>query len=156
MLIITEYSRDIEIKDADQRHILERMDLAQLQATEALASMNQDFRDLVHTLQNRMSSGTAGQTMNPEGKRQTFVEEMLESLHFETIHARQEDVRSAYKNTFSWILDPNQKDSYLWDNLLEWLETGSGIYWINGKAGSGKSTVRMQHPTKYPAVEFAT
>ena len=24
---------------------------------------------------------------------------------------------------------------------MEWLETGKGIYWINGKAGSGKSTL---------------
>lgn len=29
----------------------------------------------------------------------------------------------------------------LWDNFLEWLQSDSSIYWISGKAGSGKSTL---------------
>lgn len=28
-----------------------------------------------------------------------------------------------------------------WDNLVNWLKSGSGCYWIDGKAGSGKSTL---------------
>ena len=28
------------------------------------------------------------------------------------------------------------------DGFLGWLQTGHGIYWINGTVGSGKSTVR--------------
>lgn len=30
------------------------------------------------------------------------------------------------------------------DSIAEWLESGSGVYWISGKAGSGKSTL-MKH-----------
>lgn len=29
----------------------------------------------------------------------------------------------------------------MWDNLYSWLRHDSGIYWVSGKAGSGKSTV---------------
>lgn len=39
----------------------------------------------------------------------------------------------------------------LWDNFAVWLKTGQGIYWINGKAGSGKSTLMnyiCQHDLK--------
>ena len=28
-----------------------------------------------------------------------------------------------------------------WSNFVDWLEHGDGVYWINGKAGSGKSTL---------------
>lgn len=38
-----------------------------------------------------------------------------------------------------------------WDNFAEWLRSGSKVYWINGKAGSGKSTLMnyiCQHPRK--------
>jgi len=29
----------------------------------------------------------------------------------------------------------------LWDDFTLWLKSGQGLYWINGKAGSGKSTL---------------
>lgn len=29
----------------------------------------------------------------------------------------------------------------LWDDFSVWLKSGQGLYWINGKAGSGKSTL---------------
>ena len=28
-----------------------------------------------------------------------------------------------------------------WDSFSDWLRSGTGVYWINGKAGSGKSTL---------------
>jgi ABC-type molybdenum transport system ATPase subunit/photorepair protein PhrA len=31
--------------------------------------------------------------------------------------------------------------SVLGDSFVDWLEKGDGIYWINGKGGSGKSTL---------------
>lgn len=33
------------------------------------------------------------------------------------------------------------KEASTWDDLAEWLRCGSGTYWVNGKAGSGKSTL---------------
>ena len=31
--------------------------------------------------------------------------------------------------------------AHRWDSIVQWFERGNGIYWISGKAGSGKSTL---------------
>ncbi|KAF2029551.1 hypothetical protein EK21DRAFT_112759 [Setomelanomma holmii] len=54
---------------------------------------------------------------------------------------RYENVKSAHSKTFDWILQPPKKANVPWDNLDEWLRTKTGVYWISGKAGSGKSTL---------------
>lgn len=70
-----------------------------------------------------------------------FYEELLASLRFPEIHCREEEIRNAYTETFYWIFD--HTDNYMPQNLnlVEWLETGSEIFWVRGKAGSGKSTL---------------
>ena len=66
---------------------------------------------------------------------------LLESLHFPDIHAREEGIDEAHKQTFEWIFDEPGKEVTPWHHLVSWLEEGHGTYWISGKAGSGKSTL---------------
>ena len=49
----------------------------------------------------------------------------------------------AHQKTFQWIFEPDGPDmsTRRWDNFVQWLEQGDGLYWISGKAGSGKSTL---------------
>ncbi|PMD21984.1 hypothetical protein NA56DRAFT_670561 [Hyaloscypha hepaticicola] len=54
---------------------------------------------------------------------------------------RQETISVAHQNTFEWIFCDPVAHQKLWSNFDQWLESGNGIYWINGKAGSGKSTL---------------
>ena len=61
---------------------------------------------------------------------------VLRSLYFEQIEDRQTSIAEAHRDTFVWLLDPSSKS-----NFAQWLEYQAGIYWINGKAGSGKSTL---------------
>lgn len=68
-------------------------------------------------------------------------EKLLESLYFPDIKTRQEEIPEAYERTFEWIFDSSSSKRHLWHNFVEWLESGSGTYWISGKAGSGKSTL---------------
>lgn len=49
-------------------------------------------------------------------------------------------VHSAHHDTFHWALQP-PKEPGLWHDLEDWLRNGNGLYWISGKAGSGKSTL---------------
>jgi DNA-binding ferritin-like protein (Dps family) len=63
----------------------------------------------------------------------------LGSLHYPEIQERQEKVSNVHEKTFMWIFDRNGVRH--WDSFVDWLEKGEGIYWINGKAGSGKSTL---------------
>lgn len=73
-------------------------------------------------------------------KQKAGHKELLDSLKFPEWKTRREEVQPAYANTFEWIfeeLEGNQK----WSSFADWLTTSNNIYWINGKAGSGKSTL---------------
>ena len=69
--------------------------------------------------------------------------DMMESLLLESDGWRVQEVQSAYKTTFDWIFeDPDLA-------FPEWLRSGTGVYWISGKPGSGKSTL-MKHISQSP------
>jgi hypothetical protein len=75
--------------------------------------------------------------------RRSIAATILGSLRFSMIKQRMDEVTEAHHETFRWIFqhpseDPEGRD---WDDFVQWLETGEGLYWINGKAGSGKSTL---------------
>ncbi|EEU47088.1 uncharacterized protein NECHADRAFT_36311, partial [Fusarium vanettenii 77-13-4] len=62
------------------------------------------------------------------------------NLRFEGIHERKMTLQDPHPGTFEWALKAPEPDTE-WDSLTEWLESGSGIYWVCGKAGAGKSTL---------------
>lgn len=76
-------------------------------------------------------------------------EEVTRSLFYPEIFSRQEQVEHVFdgiESSYDWIFD--EMDTSHQDNLHtpatlwnEWLRSGHGVYWINGKAGSGKSTL---------------
>lgn len=59
---------------------------------------------------------------------------LLRSLSYRTIRLRHSSIKSAHADTFKWALSEQH-------DFARWLRTGRGIYWIRGKAGSGKSTL---------------
>jgi len=69
---------------------------------------------------------------------------ILGSLRFDSIDQRYEEVAEAHRSTFEWIFKADQPHGGDWSNFPEWLQSGNGLYWLNGKAASGKSTL-----TKY-------
>ncbi|KUJ06478.1 uncharacterized protein LY89DRAFT_692455 [Mollisia scopiformis] len=69
---------------------------------------------------------------------------LLGSLHYPTMTSRYEAVLEAYPQTFEWAFQTSGNGQATWTNLSEWLKSGNGLYWIQGKAGSGKSTL-MKH-----------
>lgn len=71
---------------------------------------------------------------------------ILDQIWFRVMSDRQASVRSPHYGTLDWVLESTEEARLRakWDNLCEWLQNGTGIYWISGKAGSGKSTL-MKH-----------
>ena len=53
---------------------------------------------------------------------------------------RREWIPEAHAKTFNWALQGMNQVSLPWSDLKKWLRQEEGIYWVNGKAGSGKST----------------
>lgn len=92
------------------------------------------------------------------------IEDILSSLDYPQRSARYEAIPEAHAETFGWalrrplswigetrgtsVMDSNQ------GKLLKWLETGTGIFWVSGKPGSGKSTF-MKYVADHPATAQA-
>jgi hypothetical protein len=71
---------------------------------------------------------------NQERKRQDCMWRIISSLGFTDMQSREHCIHEAYPNTYRWALTEDVH------GLSTWLRTGAGIYWVSGKAGSGKST----------------
>jgi hypothetical protein len=82
----------------------------------------------------RDSLGLADRTSGKE-------REILNWLNFRQISWRYEGVERAYQETYGWIFSETN-DHKTWDDFTEHLESNvTKPYFINGKAGSGKSTL---------------
>ena len=68
---------------------------------------------------------------------------MMDSLRNESAEWRYQEIEEAHQATFDWIFENPELD------FCAWLQSGSGVYWINGKPGSGKSTL-MKHVYHHP------
>ncbi|KAI0858200.1 hypothetical protein F4860DRAFT_322450 [Xylaria cubensis] len=83
-------------------------------------------------------------------KRLAKEEKILHSLNFDQRPVRHDNITDAHEKTLSWVLErsPRWPEGFSEEEppagtgiVLKWLESGHGIFWISGKAGSGKSTV---------------
>ncbi|KAI9688281.1 MAG: hypothetical protein M1820_010293 [Bogoriella megaspora] len=93
----------------------------------------------------------------PSGLRpRKFSEkEIMDSLYFPQMENREDEISDAHRTTFEWVFrdsseskttprklggyDPHNQPE--WYSLSKWLAKDSNVYWISGKAGSGKSTL---------------
>ncbi|KAB8532562.1 hypothetical protein FH972_025507 [Carpinus fangiana] len=66
---------------------------------------------------------------------QHMRELMMDSLKLEDADWRYRGIEDALPSTFKWVFE----DESL--GLVEWFEQSTGLFWINGKPGSGKSTL---------------
>lgn len=55
--------------------------------------------------------------------------------------ARADNIYRPYAKTFEWILEDPGEDQNSKTTFPEWLRSGSGVFHIAGKPGSGKSTL---------------
>ena len=77
--------------------------------------------------------------------------ELMDSLFYPDVLARQEQVDYLFdglEDSYQWIFDKPYSsedgrplDDIDWHSFPDWLVSGRGLYWMNGKAGSGKSTL---------------
>lgn len=58
------------------------------------------------------------------------------------------------KRTFEWIHKIPETSDISWSDFNNWLRCGTGIYWINGKAASDKSTL-MKYAHEDPRTQEA-
>lgn len=76
-----------------------------------------------------------------------FEEKNQKRVHnrvwFRVMDDRLANVHPPHYSTLDWVLEQTDEKypETTWDSLYEWLRNGQGLYWVSGKAGSGKSTL---------------
>jgi len=66
--------------------------------------------------------------------------QLLHDLEYREIDYRYENIPIAHQETFQWIFEASTHSSR-WSNFVEWIRSDGSLYWVTGKAGSGKSTL---------------
>ncbi|KAI0546744.1 hypothetical protein F4679DRAFT_404747 [Xylaria curta] len=69
------------------------------------------------------------------GEEEAELDRLIASLPTPDADQRLRDVEQRFQNTFDWIYDLKETQ------FSHWLQSGTGLFWINGKPGSGKSTL---------------
>ena len=75
------------------------------------------------------------------GKTTSDVQRILQSLYFTGIRTRQRKILDAHARTFTWIFTEHLPHSDQRIKFVDWLQSSSATYWLQGKPGSGKSTL---------------
>ena len=101
-------------------------------------NLSRQLMTLRSAKKSRKSKGNATASLSDYNVVQHRV---LEYLSFRKIRDRVDEVAPAHQNSFGWIFESPKPTQRPWTDFLEWMRTGLGCYWINGKAGSGKSTL---------------
>lgn len=78
-----------------------------------------------------------------QDKESLMARQILDSLYFRDLNARQNAIPKAYEETFNWIFESSSHHGtgYRWSNFTQWLQSDEKLYWIAGKPGAGKSTL---------------
>ncbi|KAI0882579.1 uncharacterized protein GGS22DRAFT_169788 [Annulohypoxylon maeteangense] len=97
------------------------------------------------------------QAISASSTRQFIIEHgIVRSLYFGSRLARHESIQDAHKDTFKWVLRLRHRSRSSSDppsTIISWLKSGSGIYWVSGKPGSGKSTF-MKFVADHPETQI--
>ena len=91
------------------------------------------------------------ETLAAKVKALSKEQHILSGLHFWAMKMREASITEAHERTFEWIFE-DRPVSGPQVKFNEWLSNGNGIYWIAGKAGSGKSTL-MKYLVSEPRTE---
>lgn len=87
----------------------------------------------------------------PPVRRQSLKEKLLSKMAYPDIFIREQSVAEAHEKTFQWVFEKEKQQGVPWASFCQWLEApDTHLYWITGKAGSGKSTL-MRYISQPPA-----
>lgn len=84
---------------------------------------------------------SSAQEKEAKNRQRSFRRKVLKSLHFEKIDDRQNMIDKKHQATLEWVFRSPPGLRPHWCELPAWLEGPIGLYWVSGKAGSGKSTL---------------
>ena len=101
-------------------------------------------QDVIRQIYNDNDSAHSEYAKNivlPSETRIKMEKNLLAALAYTDMEERQEQVAIAFETTFQWALTKLDSQANKWKSLTTWFEGQEQIFWISGKAGSGKSTL---------------
>jgi hypothetical protein len=111
---------------------------------EAVERNNYNLLLRVEGLAQKSHSADLFQSWGESKIRENLIDALLDKLYYEELSDRHDRISTPFPKTFDWILesggdsDPKARAP---TNFKDWLSSENAIYWISGKAGSGKSTL---------------
>ncbi|KAH7394877.1 hypothetical protein DE146DRAFT_615545 [Phaeosphaeria sp. MPI-PUGE-AT-0046c] len=139
---------------AHVRHMLENWKNHVLQAEQSITTQIMDLDTKLREIQedNARAFNEDDRTKLYDlcTKVQVEVQELsrrdiiIQSLRYESMEVRNDTIKNAHERTFDWMFattDSQGATPRQTSGFAEWLQRGTGIYWITGKPGSGKSTL---------------
>ncbi|RSL42514.1 hypothetical protein CEP51_016472 [Fusarium floridanum] len=75
------------------------------------------------------------------GRSTAVLHGVMKSLHFTSLKTRQSKISEAHAATFAWIFHGSLRDSTHQVTFVDFLEGRGELFWVQGKPGSGKSTL---------------
>lgn len=84
---------------------------------------------------------TSSSILLTDDHRKNLEAIFLATLHYESMADRELAISDAHEATFHWIFKNSEHETAKWSSFTDWLESDEQVYWITGKAGSGKSTL---------------
>ena len=115
-------------------------------AIDTFLTSHHDFLQLLSTqLSSILSMSNSQKSLQDETEAPQAENKIVSSLHFPQMDQRKERLEAPYEKTFRWIITDDALPERRWDHFLDWIRgTKPGddkIYWIDGKPGSGKSSI---------------
>lgn len=96
-----------------------------------IGDMTRNLHTFSSTMKNlRTASESASNTL-----------QILKTLYFPSITARERKIPKAHEKTFMWAYQSELPDDSQRVNFVDWLKAEKGVFWVQGKPGSGKSTL---------------
>jgi hypothetical protein len=84
---------------------------------------------------------TSSSILLTDDHRKSLEAMFLAALHYESMADRELAISDAHEATFHWIFENSEHETAKWSSFTDWLKSDEQVYWITGKAGSGKSTL---------------
>lgn len=104
-------------------------------------SIGKEIRNTENEYDQSVRNFDPGSMQISGSEKRRLQDEFLKGLNYGGMYDRKTSIAPAHAKTFQWIFNQDAERQIQWDDFTQWLESESQIYWITGKAGSGKSTL---------------
>ncbi|KAF5016833.1 hypothetical protein F66182_11357, partial [Fusarium sp. NRRL 66182] len=95
----------------------------------------------IHTSEGHSDLNDPTHIQVSEKRRARLEQIFIQRLLYHSMQERESTIKDAHKGTFRWIFEGNSASPTPSPGFRDWLESKDKLYWITGKAGSGKSTL---------------